>query len=51
MRTLDLDHVGIAVHDLDAAAAQYRRLGFRLTPRGYHTLPPGSSDGPLIGTR
>jgi catechol 2,3-dioxygenase-like lactoylglutathione lyase family enzyme len=48
---LDLDHIGIAVHDLDSAAAQYRRLGFRLTPRGFHTLPPGP-DGvrPRAGT-
>jgi catechol 2,3-dioxygenase-like lactoylglutathione lyase family enzyme len=39
MSKLDLDHVGVAVRDLDAAAVQFERLGFRLTPRGYHTLP------------
>lgn len=34
-----LDHVVINVRDrLDEAAALYRRLGFHLTPRGYHTL-------------
>jgi hypothetical protein len=44
MSDLDLDHVGIAVRDLDAAAVQFERLGFRLTPRGYHTLP-ASPDG------
>lgn len=34
-----LDHVVIGVHDrLDQAAEIYRRLGFRLTLRGYHTL-------------
>jgi catechol 2,3-dioxygenase-like lactoylglutathione lyase family enzyme len=34
-----LDHVVINVRDqLDEAAALYRRLGFCLTPRGYHTL-------------
>jgi hypothetical protein len=34
-----LDHVVINVRDeLDAAEALYRRLGFHLTPRGYHTL-------------
>jgi len=40
MSGLSLDHVGIAVADLDKAAAQFQRLGFQLTPRGYHTLPP-----------
>jgi hypothetical protein len=34
-----LDHVVIDVRtELDAAAAQYRRLGFQLTARGHHTL-------------
>ena len=34
-----LDHVVVNVHDrIDAAAETYRRLGFTLTPRGYHTL-------------
>ena len=34
-----LDHVVINARDeMDAAAAVYRRLGFRLTPRGYHSL-------------
>ncbi|KAA5608398.1 VOC family protein [Rhodovastum atsumiense] len=38
-----IDHVVINVRDgLDAAAAQYRRLGFALTPRGHHSL--GSSN-------
>ena len=46
MSGLDLDHVGIAVRDLDAGAAQFRRLGFRLTERGYHTLPPTEPGGP-----
>jgi len=31
-----LDHVILAVRNLDAAAATYRRLGFTLTPRGLH---------------
>lgn len=31
-----LDHVIIAVADLGAAAATYRRFGFTLTPRGLH---------------
>lgn len=34
-----LDHVVVNVRDrIDAGAACYRRLGFTLTPRGYHTL-------------
>src|ERR1700758_1633752 len=34
-----LDHVVInARDDMDRAADIYRRLGFTLTPRGYHTL-------------
>ena len=31
-----IDHVVIAVRDLDAAATAFRRLGFALTPRGRH---------------
>jgi hypothetical protein len=34
-----LDHVVVNVRDrIDAGAELYRRLGFTLTPRGYHTL-------------
>ena len=33
---LDLDHVGVAVRDLDAGREAYRRLGFNLTPRSEH---------------
>ena len=34
-----LDHVVVNARDrIDNAAAIYRRLGFTLTPRGYHTL-------------
>jgi len=52
MTDFSLDHLGVAVADLDAAAAQYRRLGFQLTDRGYHTLPPPTSgaERPLVGT-
>jgi catechol 2,3-dioxygenase-like lactoylglutathione lyase family enzyme len=35
--TRGIDHVVIAVRDLDRAEAQFRRLGFALTPRGHHT--------------
>jgi len=33
---LDLDHVGVAVRDLDAGFDRYSRLGFRLTSRSLH---------------
>jgi catechol 2,3-dioxygenase-like lactoylglutathione lyase family enzyme len=33
-----VDHVVIAVHDLNRAQATYARLGFTLTPRGFHTI-------------
>ena len=33
-----IDHVVIAVRDLDHARSVYERLGFTLTPRGVHTL-------------
>src|SRR5690348_4101618 len=34
-----LDHVVVNVRDqLDAGLETYRRLGFTMTPRGYHTL-------------
>ena len=37
--TPTLDHVVVNVRDqIEAAFATYRRLGFTLTPRGYHTL-------------
>jgi catechol 2,3-dioxygenase-like lactoylglutathione lyase family enzyme len=35
--TRGIDHVVIAVRDLDRGEAQFRRLGFALTPRGHHT--------------
>ena len=33
-----IDHVVIAVRDLDRAQRTFERLGFTLTPRGFHTL-------------
>jgi hypothetical protein len=35
---LAIDHAVIAVRDLDAAAADFRALGFTLTPRGHHSI-------------
>ncbi|AOZ07451.1 VOC family protein [Cupriavidus malaysiensis] len=32
------DHAVVVCPDLDAAAQSWRRLGFTLTPRGFHTL-------------
>ena len=44
---LALDHVGVALRDLDTAQASYERLGFRLTPRSMHSgaVTPG---GPVV---
>jgi catechol 2,3-dioxygenase-like lactoylglutathione lyase family enzyme len=42
-----LDHIGIAVPDLAAAAATYRRLGFRLTPL-QQQAGPLQQDGPVV---
>jgi catechol 2,3-dioxygenase-like lactoylglutathione lyase family enzyme len=33
-----IDHVVVAVRDLDRAAADFARLGFTLTPRGFHSI-------------
>jgi hypothetical protein len=33
-----IDHVVVLVHDLNHARDAYARMGFTLTPRGYHTL-------------
>lgn len=39
-----IDHVVLAVRDLDAAAAIYERLGFTLTPRAAHEDRMGTSN-------
>ncbi len=39
---LGLDHVVVTVRDLDAAAANWRKLGFTVSPRGTHS--------PILGT-
>jgi hypothetical protein len=43
-----LDHIGIAVPDLTAAASVYERLGFHLTPL-QQQAGPIEPDGPVIG--
>ncbi len=44
-----IDHVVVVVKDLDQAARTWARLGFTLTPRGYHTM--GSQNHCLMFAR
>lgn len=39
-----LDHLVVAVRDLDAAAAEWAALGFTLSPRGLHSAHIGSAN-------
>lgn len=39
-----LDHLVVAVRDLDAAAASWSALGFTLSPRGLHSAHVGSAN-------
>ncbi|QCI66405.1 VOC family protein [Phreatobacter stygius] len=41
---LGADHVVITVRDLDASAAQWKRLGFTVSPRGTHSPQMGSGN-------
>ncbi len=41
---LGVDHVVVTVRDLDAAAAQWKRLGFTISPRGTHSPQMGSAN-------
>jgi hypothetical protein len=41
---LGADHVVVAVRDLDAAAAQWKRMGFTLSPRGTHSPQMGTAN-------
>ena len=45
---LGIDHVFLLVGDLDACAAQFRRLGFTLSPRGLHSAAKGTANHTLI---
>jgi catechol 2,3-dioxygenase-like lactoylglutathione lyase family enzyme len=45
-----IDHVVIAVRDLERAEAQYRRLGFALTPRGHHLKLGSYNHCAMFGT-
>lgn len=41
-----LHHVGLVVHDLGAAIATFRGLGFNVAPPAYPALPPAPGDEP-----
>lgn len=41
---LGIDHVVVTVRDLDGAAAQWRRLGFTVSPRGLHSAQMGTAN-------
>ena len=40
---LNIDHILIAVRDLDLAAMAYRRLGFTVTPEGVQSMQNAKS--------
>ena len=41
---IGVDHVVVAVRDLNAAAKTWARLGFTLSPRGLHSAPMGTAN-------
>lgn len=43
-QVIGLDHVVVVAHDLDAAAAGWRDLGFTLSPRGTHSAHMGTGN-------
>jgi hypothetical protein len=43
-----LDHVLVAVHDLEAAAAGWRALGFTVSPYGLHSAHLGSANHTIV---
>jgi catechol 2,3-dioxygenase-like lactoylglutathione lyase family enzyme len=43
-----VDHVVIAVRDLDEAAARWQRLGFTLSPRGVHSAHMGTANHTMM---
>ena len=47
MLDLSLDHVGVAVRDLERGRAAFDRLGFRLTARSMHSGSP-SAGAPIV---
>jgi hypothetical protein len=47
-QVIGADHAVVAVRDLDAAAEQWRRLGFTLSPRGTHSPHLGSGNYTIV---
>ncbi|MCX8134689.1 MAG: VOC family protein [Roseococcus sp.] len=45
---LGLDHLVVAVRDLDAAAREWAALGFTLSPRGMHSTHMGSANHTMM---
>ncbi|RWR27363.1 VOC family protein [Sinirhodobacter populi] len=43
-----IDHAYLLVHDLDASAEQFRRLGFTLSPRGLHSPEKGTGNHTIV---
>lgn len=43
-----VDHAFLLTDDLDAAADQWRRLGFTLSPRGTHSIEKGTANYTII---
>jgi catechol 2,3-dioxygenase-like lactoylglutathione lyase family enzyme len=43
-----IDHLLVAVRDLDRAAATYRRLGFTLSPRAVHSAHMGTANHTIM---
>ncbi len=46
--SLGADHVVIAVRDLNASAARWKRLGFALSPRGAHSPQMGTANYTIV---
>lgn len=44
----DLDHAVVLVRDLDAAERRFQALGFRCTPRGYHSTHMGTANATVV---
>jgi catechol 2,3-dioxygenase-like lactoylglutathione lyase family enzyme len=43
-----IDHIVVAVNDLDRAAESYRRLGFTVSPRGMHSAAMGTANHTIM---
>src|SRR4051795_7636814 len=43
-----IDHAVVVVKDLDAAAEDWRRLGFTVSPRGTHSARMGSGNATIM---